>query len=78
MIDAAPFVSAPDVVRMLAGIACRNTVYHWLRTGRIRSAQPAGRGGRRLIPRAEVQRLLNGGAATQASHLMACHTEGEA
>jgi excisionase family DNA binding protein len=36
----------------------RATIYNWLRTGRIAGVQPAGPGGRYVIPQDVIERLL--------------------
>ena len=71
-----PLVPTPHLEEMLRGVVSRNTLHAWLRKGKIQSVQPAGRNGRRYIPRAEVERLLNGGRRHR-SHLLAHHACGE-
>ena len=67
-----PLVPIPRVEAMLQGVVSRNTLHRWLRSGRIKSIQPGGRRGKRFIPKAEVERLLNGDSRRR-SHLAAHH-----
>ena len=67
------YMTPNEVLAEHRGLISRNSLYRWLKSGRIPSAQPGGRRGKRYIRRDVLEAVMSGQPRPQRSHLAAWH-----
>ena len=72
MSEPSAFLTPAEILAEYPFIA-RNSLYRWLKNGRIPSAQPGGRNGKRYVRRDALEAVLSGAPRPQRSHLASWH-----